>query len=199
MNHDSHVGPIAELILHEHSLKNVQRLVLRLVRFHVDMHVGIVLSSDAEQSSQSRSHPLGCPVAVGQIELTVERRELDRHVDPRQRAALVAVDAAYFGPGVDSRSNPFNQIDVCLQVAFGFNFANHRLAEDVERKGPLLRSLSLGSVEHLGRIRAGDEPPGVGRGRFSGHDRKGAARRGQRSGNLESHARRRWKPRLDRT
>ena len=104
------------------------------------------------------------------VELAVERRELDRDVHARQLAEQAAIDLRHLGPGVDRRGDAADQVEIGLQVALGLDFAGHRLAQDVEREGPLQLPLAHGRGQHFGRVDAGDEPPGV---------RLGIAARGQ--------------------
>ncbi len=172
MNDDPHIGPIAEFVFREHRLENRQRQVFRLIRFHIDVNMRTMPPRRSQQRPQPNRDALGRPFRIDRVELAVERRKFHRHVDPRNRATVVAVESRDFRPGVHRRGNGFDQIDVGLQISIGFDFAGHRFAEDVEREGPFPDSFGKGDFEHFLGRRAGDKPPGVGR-------RAGASRIGE--------------------
>ena len=99
-------------------LKNRQRQVLGLIRFHVDMHDAPDAAGPRAAACRSRwpTRARGA-LRIDRVELAVEGRKLDRHIHPRNRAAIVAVDLRNLGPGVHGRGDRLDQIDIGLQIS----------------------------------------------------------------------------------
>ena len=89
LNHDADVGQIAKFVLHEHALKYVQREILDPIRFHIDMHMGMLLCSRPQNRPQPLRNALGTAFGIDRIELAIEGREFDRHIHARQRMTAI--------------------------------------------------------------------------------------------------------------
>ena len=174
LHHNAHVGHVPKLRLREDRLEDVQRQVLLLVRLHVDVNERPLPSCNSKQLAEPRpALPQGAG-RVDRVELTVESRQLDRQVHPRQQTAIVPVDLRLLRPTANLRRNRLEQFKVGAKVLLGFRFARDRLAKDVEREAALEFPLASGCAKHRLEVFAGDEPASEVRGaepRRIGHQR----------------------------
>ncbi len=101
-------------------------------------------ASRNSRRSRLDDHPLG--LRIEGIEAGIERRELDRYVDPRKRPAVVSVEARNLGPAIGQRRQIRDQRLVPPEHAYGLGLAHGRFADEVERER---RPLSPQSLEHF--------------------------------------------------
>ncbi len=144
-----------------------------MVRLHVDVDEGPLRLRGPQQHAQAVGHAARRACRVDGIELAVEGREFDRHVDSRQLDRPRAVDLWHLGPGVHQRADALDQVDVGAQIGLGLDIAGHRFAEHVERERAAQFAFALGGGQHFVERSAGDEPPGMAHGVAAGGDGQG--------------------------
>ena len=105
LDRDADVGPVAELGLGRGPRGRCWSVdVLEAVLLHVEVDERTRPLRQRRGSAAAAGRPRGRAFRVDRVELAVERRELDRDVDARDRAAVVAVDGRLLRPGVDLAS-----------------------------------------------------------------------------------------------
>ena len=105
LDDDPDVGPVAELGLLEHPAKQLvgQRPVGVLL--HIDVDIGPQLAGRAEDRPQPAGDAFDRRLGVDRLELGRQARQLEREVDARDRAVLIAVDQGDLGRATE-RAGP---------------------------------------------------------------------------------------------
>ena len=98
--------------------EDLQRHVLERVLLHVEVDERAVSPGQRAGSAAAGARTASAgAVRVDRVELAVQRRQLDRDVDARDRPAVVAVDrAASAGQALTSRAQALDQLEVLLLV-----------------------------------------------------------------------------------
>ena len=160
LHDDPHVGPVAELGLLEHPAKEFVRQRPVGVLFHVDMNIRPQLASRAEDRPQPAGDALDGRLGMDRVELSRQARQLEREVDARHRAVLIAVDQGDLGGGSERSVQPADQGQARFLVQVGLGLADHRLAEQVGREGEPAGSQGHDGLPGLVGRGPGDEFPG---------------------------------------
>ena len=190
LNHDSHIGKIAELVLHQHLLEDFDGEVFIRIMFHVHMHVGIALARRPQQRPQSGFYAFRRALRIDGPKLAVKSREFQRDIDAGDGAELIAVDLHVLGPFVDLRGQAFDQIQILLLVGHRFAFAHHGFAEQIQREGKPLPAKFGDGLQDFLDVRSRDKPPGHVAGVVAGIHRDEPAHDGVRLRDVQSQPRR---------
>ena len=101
LHHDAAVSVVAELVFHQHSPENLERDLAVVVLLHVDVYIGVILSSRPEDRSEPRGDSPNRPFGINRRELAVECRQLHADVDSRNATFLVRIQQQVIGPVID--------------------------------------------------------------------------------------------------
>ena len=166
LHHDAAVRPVAKLRLHRDLLEDLEGEILRRVALHVDVDLGPGIAGEPPEGTQPREHAVGRAHGIDGVEPAVERRELERHVHPRQlvRPAIrggAVVHERIVRPAGGLWRKFGEQPRVGGGVGVGLGLARDRLAQEVEREAPVAAALGDRGLRGFGRSGAGDEAAGL--------------------------------------
>ena len=161
LHDDPAIRPVTKLLFGRELLEDREREVLRGMVLHVDVHLRSVGAGQPPQRPQPGEHAVGRAAGVERVELAVERRELDRHVHPREGPVGAVVDERIMGPAGGLRRQFLEEPRVGGGVGVGFGVARDRFAEEVEREASVVPPLRERRGRGLCGCRSRDEPPGL--------------------------------------
>src|SRR5262249_1594551 len=91
------------------------------------------------------------------IELTIERRELDRDVGTGQGAKVISINEIDRRPAPHLLADASNEVEIFRLVALGFGFGNRCLAEEIDRESQRATAQGGDRFENFGQVGTGDE------------------------------------------
>jgi len=156
---------------------------------HVHVHLRAVGPGQPPQRPESGEHTVGRAAGVERVELAVERREFERHVDAGQRSIRPLVHERVRGPAGSLRGQFLEEPGIGGRVGIRFGVARDRFAEEVEREAAVVPPLRERRSRGLGGRRSRDEPAGL-RERRGPHGAGGERGEQAAAGRLEAEPKR---------